>query len=571
MSFTGAPGAPLDVLSTPYGLSGQFSPETAVAEQALNRKRLIANLMMQQGLQGAPAGQMVGRFYVPSSPLQGASHLLQAGLGAYLGNRINTEQNDLASKDRQSVIDAITAYKTAMKPREVTDQSPPVAPPAPMPGPEMAGTPPAPMPTEPFRGIAPRPDGPYSGEVGAVAMPEPGVQSEKEPIINGPYAGQYKFGVNPSGLSQDITPGDMSQFSSPGGPAPQAPPMTPAAPPMPPPQPTPRMMGPTDEERRNAIIDLLTHPHPQVQRFGQLEMQRMMQEAEHARDQGNKDRGFGLQEKGQNLTAENTRALREDTKAYREASLAQQKELTGATQAIAQQRANTDRMQADAAAQQAKDRLAAELKIAKGHDATTLAAAQLKADKRGELPVSALEKQGDSLDAISTASSIKSDLSSIRNQITSGKLKLGMFENLASEAKNRIGNSDENSRNYASLLATLEKNRNDSLRLNKGVQTEGDSVRAWNELVANINDPKVVEQRLSEIEAINERAVKLHRAKIDAIRNNFNAGPIDTGAFENQPAAVGANKGAARSIKRTGMHNGKKVIEYSDGSIEYAP
>ena len=340
---------------------------------------------------------------------------------------------------------------------------------------------------------------------------------------------------------------------------------------MPAPQPTMRTIAPSPEDRYAEIVKLITNSDPYLQRFGAMEFQRMMQEAEHARDQGNKDRGFALQERGQNLTADNTRALREDTKAYRDASLAQQKELTGATQAIAQQRANTDRMQADAAAQQAKDRLAAELKIAKGHDATTLAAAQLKADKRGELPVSALEKQGDALDAINTASAMKADLGSIRNQIDNGKLKLGMFENLASEAKNRMGNSDQNSRNYASFKATLEKMRNDSLRLNKGVQTEGDSVRAWNELVANMNDPDVVKQRLSEIEAINERAVKLHRAKIDAIRNNFNAGPIDTGAFENQTAAVGANKGAARSIKRTGMHNGKKVIEYSDGSIEYAP
>ncbi|MDI3463627.1 MAG: hypothetical protein OJF50_002448 [Nitrospira sp.] len=274
MSFI---GNPQDVLTTSSTLNGQFSPETAVAEQALNRKRLIANLMMQQGLQGAPAGQMVGRFYVPSSPLQGASHLLQAGLGAYLGNRINNEQNDLASKDRQSVIDAITAYKNALKPRQVTDAAPP-APAAPLPPQEPPGQP---MPTEPFRGIAPRPDGPYSGEVGAAAMPDVGVQSAAPPIpapMRDSIAGQEQM----RGLDMgNVQPADMSQFASSGGPAPQAPPMPQAAPPLPPPQTTPRMAGPTDEDRRNALIDLMTHAHPQVQRFGAMEFQRMQQETEH--------------------------------------------------------------------------------------------------------------------------------------------------------------------------------------------------------------------------------------------------------------------------------------------------
>jgi len=47
--------------------------------------------------------------------------------------------------------------------------------------------------------------------------------------------------------------------------------------------------------------------------------------------------------------------------------------------------------------------------------------------------------------------------------------------------------------------------------LNKGVQTEGDSQRVWNELIANINDPKVVQQRIAEIQRLNQMASDFKR------------------------------------------------------------
>lgn len=156
-----------------------------------------------------------------------------------------------------------------------------------------------------------------------------------------------------------------------------------------------------------------------------------------------------------------------------------------------------------------------------------------------KLPTSALKMQQEELDAIGTSSTINADLASFEKQIDSGQLKLGPMNNLTAKAKNLAGVSDEQSRNFASFQSTLEKLRNDSLRLNKGVQTEGDAQRAWNELVANINDPKVVKQRLGEIKRINERAANLRRMNVDAIRSNFGVDPMDTSGYQNQPAAVG--------------------------------
>lgn len=170
------------------------------------------------------------------------------------------------------------------------------------------------------------------------------------------------------------------------------------------------------------------------------------------------------------------------------------------------------------------------------------------ASKQGnaaKLPTSALKLQQEELEAIGLASSINADLSGIEQQITEGKLNPSLVGNAIASARNTVGMSTPESRNVASFKATLEKMRNDSLRLNKGVQTEGDAQRAWNELIANINDKGVVQQRLAEIKKINERAANLRRMNVDAIRGNYGLDPMDVSGFQNQPSAVGAPPAAA--------------------------
>lgn len=158
-----------------------------------------------------------------------------------------------------------------------------------------------------------------------------------------------------------------------------------------------------------------------------------------------------------------------------------------------------------------------------------------------KLPAAALKMQNEELDAIGTSGAINADLGALITQIDEKKLDLSLVGNVASKAKNFLGMSDEQSRNFQSFLSTLEKLRNDSLRLNKGVQTEGDAQRAWNELVANINDPKAVKQRLQEIQKINARAANLRRMNLDVIRSNYGLEPLDTSGYQSQPAAVGGS------------------------------
>lgn len=172
-------------------------------------------------------------------------------------------------------------------------------------------------------------------------------------------------------------------------------------------------------------------------------------------------------------------------------------------------------------------------------------AAQQAASK--PLPTAALKMQQDGLNAIATSSTIQSDLGAIVKQLESGTLDLGPIKNVIANARNAAGMSTPESKNLATFNATLEKLRNDSLRLNKGVQTDNDAKNAWNELVKNINDPGVVKQRLEEIIELNRRAVELRKNDIDAIRSNYGHAPLDVTQYQNQPAAVGGQGAAATS------------------------
>jgi hypothetical protein len=162
------------------------------------------------------------------------------------------------------------------------------------------------------------------------------------------------------------------------------------------------------------------------------------------------------------------------------------------------------------------------------------------------LPATALKMQNEAVDAISTASGINEQLSKVGQQIKDGKLSFGPVSNALNGALNTMGMSNEQSRNLASFKSTMEKLRNDSLRLNSGVQTDGDAQRAWNELFQNINDTALVQQRLTEITAINKRAEELQRLKVDQIRGNYNAPPMDFKPLLSVPS--GATSSTSKTV-----------------------
>lgn len=159
------------------------------------------------------------------------------------------------------------------------------------------------------------------------------------------------------------------------------------------------------------------------------------------------------------------------------------------------------------------------------------------------LPPSALKMQQSGLDAIGVVGSVNADLGALEKHIEAGKLKFGPVSNLTNAGLNMAGMSTEESRNFSSFKATLERLRNESLRLNTGVQTDGDAQRAWNELFQSINDTDLVKQRLAEIKAINKRGGELQQMKVDSVRANYGHPPLDASGYASQPAAL--NSGGA--------------------------
>lgn len=173
------------------------------------------------------------------------------------------------------------------------------------------------------------------------------------------------------------------------------------------------------------------------------------------------------------------------------------------------------------------------------------------------LTATELRLQQENIDAINLASNMDIDLAQFERQIEAGELPLGRLDNIESEARNWWGSgaTTPGSRNYASFRAMLEKARNDSLRLNKGVQTEGDAVRAWNELIANISDPELVKQRLAEIRVINQRAADERQMMIDLIRQNKGLDALDVRALVQPRPAFGQAK-APEAAPRPGGATG---------------
>jgi hypothetical protein len=189
----------------------------------------------------------------------------------------------------------------------------------------------------------------------------------------------------------------------------------------------------------------------------------------------------------------------------------------------------------------------------RGQDKVDARAASKKAVDDGKpLPTAALKMQQEALDAIGVASTIQSDLASLEKQIGDGKLKFGPVSNLINKGRNLAGMSNDESRNLSTFKSSLERLRNESLRLNTGVQTDGDAQRAWNELFENINDTDLVKQRLGEIQRINKRGADLQRLKVDSVRANYGKAPLETQNYTNQPAAVGsgADLGGGFTLKK---------------------
>jgi hypothetical protein len=154
------------------------------------------------------------------------------------------------------------------------------------------------------------------------------------------------------------------------------------------------------------------------------------------------------------------------------------------------------------------------------------------------LPPPAMNKVLEAQTALDTASRIQANTQGYIDMLSNGELKLGPVANKANATRNWSGFSNAESQNYTSFKTYLNQLRNEILTLAKGVQTDGDALRAYNTLVENINDGGVVQNQLKTIQANNANNARLQENLIKSIYNNYKQDAPDTSAFSTPPTTV---------------------------------
>jgi len=150
-----------------------------------------------------------------------------------------------------------------------------------------------------------------------------------------------------------------------------------------------------------------------------------------------------------------------------------------------------------------------------------------KAKASKPLSSKAQSLEDDDFFAIDTAGSIVGDIDKYIGLIDDGDLRFGFAEGIGDSLLGFVGAAGEEEKNSAMFDTFLEKLRNDTLRLNKGVQTEGDAQRALNEIIKNKNDGKIVQAQLKRLREINERAVELRKRSVNRRRKTQNVDVFD--------------------------------------------
>tara|TARA_B100000989_G_scaffold294917_1_gene274905 strand:- start:2650 stop:3822 length:1173 start_codon:yes stop_codon:yes gene_type:complete len=139
----------------------------------------------------------------------------------------------------------------------------------------------------------------------------------------------------------------------------------------------------------------------------------------------------------------------------------------------------------------------------------------------------------DDVTQIRELSSLNERLAEVTDDIASGDLEFGLIEDSFNFIRNFTGFT-LGERGARKVIARnryerfIQKYVNDSLRLNKGVQTEGDAMRAIRELRA-ARDVRAVQASLASLEAINNRAQEIREARVQDRRALYGMQPFDFG------------------------------------------
>lgn len=153
------------------------------------------------------------------------------------------------------------------------------------------------------------------------------------------------------------------------------------------------------------------------------------------------------------------------------------------------------------------------------------------------MPVGALKSDLEIEDALGASEQVFSLAAKHLGRMGRGELVVGTPEALGAKARTFLNMPSANDVNLTELNADKTAIVNASLRLNKGVQTEGDAQRAVNELMS-ANDHKTTLAAMKRLIEINKRAVGLQQRKRELLRSNYGQGSRQAPV---QPSAGGVD------------------------------
>jgi len=147
------------------------------------------------------------------------------------------------------------------------------------------------------------------------------------------------------------------------------------------------------------------------------------------------------------------------------------------------------------------------------------------------MSTAAFKAEEEDFAALDTNANINQDIDKFTGLLESGEMTLSAFDKPADFLATTFGYADEVNANRSDFRTFVKKLVLDSLRLNKGTQTEGDAQRATDAIFENINDENAVLRRLNELRRINERALANKKRSINRRRANEGVDPFDFSTY----------------------------------------
>lgn len=142
------------------------------------------------------------------------------------------------------------------------------------------------------------------------------------------------------------------------------------------------------------------------------------------------------------------------------------------------------------------------------------------------LPSTLQKAEEEDYDNGQAAANLANDANNYLKSISSGQIKFGVINRATMGVQRALGSSDPDviaREDFERFRTTLI---NESLRLNKGTQTEGDAVRAAKEL-DSAESPEAAAKAMQTLRDLNARRAKDYGASIDRRRTNAKVSPAE--------------------------------------------